>query len=230
MKKCNLKKVLLGILCCSLIACQKGRSLSNASKLSTENKETYLMSKTSLERLILMQEGLFTLYLPSRTEALRLKSGDSLMVFSKQFGDRDKDGYWLYQKMYMSSFPEEPLSVGFLKFSKITRDSFVAQQYTSQEDYKSADINPEILAEVEFKNLELGDCDIIFKKIGQLEFRGQTDTCIINHEGGAVQITSNTYHIASDGFNVKTNHYKKKEGKIVYDSFGDAYFHYNKKK
>lgn len=77
MKKCNLKKVLLGTLCCSLIACQKGRSLSNASKLSIENKETYLMSKTSLERLILMQEGLFTLYLPSRTEALRLKSGDS---------------------------------------------------------------------------------------------------------------------------------------------------------
>jgi len=212
------------------MGCQEQKILSDVAQLSAKNKEAYLMTKTSLERLILMQEGLFTLYLPSREEALLLKSGDSLMVYSQQFGDKNKDGYWMYQKMYMSSFQEEPLSVGFLKFNKLTRDSFVVEQYVSKEDYKNADVNPKLLLRVDFNSLELSDCNIIFQKTGQLKFEGQTDTCVINHEGGGMQIASNTYHIHLDGFNVKTDYYKKKEGKMVHDSFGDAYFNYNYRK
>lgn len=230
MKNIDFKKIILLIVSCYIMGCQEQKNLSDVAQLPAKDKEAYLMTKTSLERLILMQEGLFTLYSPSREEALLLKSGDSLMVYSQQFGDKNKDGYWMYQKMYMSSFQEEPLSVGFLKFNKLTRDSFVVEQYVSKEDYKNADVNPQLLLRVDFNSLELSDCNIIFQKTGQLEFKGQTDTCIINYEGGAMQITSNVYHIYLDGFNVKTNHYKKEEGKVVYDSFGDAYFNYNYRK
>ena len=195
MKKCILNNLILVIICTCLLACSKTKSLSETAQLSSENRKAYLLSKSSIERLIIMQEGLFTLYTPERDKALRFMGGDSVMLFSQRFGDEAKDGYWLYQKLYMASLPEKPLSVNFMKFNKLSRDSFIAEKFVTAEDYKNADENPEIFLDIDFKKLKPGNCDIIYTKISQLEFQGRTDTCLIQNKGGVEQITSNIYDV-----------------------------------
>lgn len=209
--------------CYWFMACQSTKPNTQNAATKNQSTEEQLLAKTTIERLLAMQEGTFILYDSTIRRPLIMKSGDSLLLYSKQFGNINKDGYWLYQKMYMSSLEDVPLSADFLKINKISRDSFSVEQFTAGEDFKNADKNPEVLKNVNFDELESIQCDIIFHKKNQLEFRGKTPICTINFDGGASQILSNDFHITSKGTRLITTYYKKDGDKTVFSSTGHCY-------
>lgn len=215
--------LVLFLSCCWLMACQSSKPSANNKSSGKQMTEEALLAKTTLERLILMQEGTFLLFDSTTTRPLIMKSGDSLILYSRQFGDVNKNGYWLYQKMYMTSLPDAPLSIDFLKISKLSRDSFSVEQFTAGEEFKAADKNPGVLKSVNFDELESIECNIIFEKKGQLEFKGETPICTINFDGGASQTFSNSFHITAKGTRLVTTYYKKEGEENVFSSQGHCY-------
>lgn len=213
----------LFFICYYFMACQSSKTSTTNNGAQNKTAEEQLLAKTTLDRLVTMQEGIFILYDSTIREPLIMKSGDSLMVYSKRIGDINKDGYMLYQKMYMSSVPDVPLTTDLLKFSKISRDSFRVVQYSLGEKFKNADKNTELLDEIELKSLESIQCDIIFKKIGQLEFKGKTPVCHLMFDGGSSQIFSNSFHVTTNGIRLFTTYYKKEGEKNVFASTGHCY-------
>ncbi len=186
-----------------------------------------------LERFVGMQEGLFVMYDSTATQARIMKSGDSILLYTTSFGDPAKDGVWLFQKMYMSSFPEEPLSVNFLKITQSTKDSIIVEQFDPDDmaKYIEADNKPSLLNQVEFDLLKPIRCNSNFKKTTQVTFFGTTPICEIDFGGGAIQVFANQLHVSAKGVSVKTLYYAKDEaGEYQFRSQGNGYLVRTKKK
>lgn len=185
----------------------------------------YWMEKNMLERFVGMQEGLFVMYDSSATRPRIMKSGDSLLLYSVQFANPAKDGIWLYQKMYMSTLPDAPLSLNFLKVKQTSADQIVVEQFDVPEmdPYIQADKKAALLNNVDFKTLKPVSCDITFTKTKQTKFEGDTPVCEIKFDGGHTQIYKNKFVIEPQGVRLNTLYYKKEEGEYIYKSKGDAY-------
>lgn len=194
MRQIKLNFLLLS-LCFFILSCTTTQKTSSTicSKVPTEEM---LLKMPSIERLMAMQTGTFLMY-DSAAVTVRAYGTDSLILFSCPVGEPNKDGYWMYQKMYMSSLPDEPLSVDFLHFSKVTRDSFSVQQFKAGEGYAMADRKAVLLEDIDFKELENVDCPITFEKLHQLKFEGITPVCTIDFDGGKSQIYANFFRVHS---------------------------------
>lgn len=223
MKSLNPLFLILFFACCYFMSCQGSKLSGSNNGSENQTTEEQLLAKTTLDRLVTMQEGTFILYDSTVRQPLIMKSGDSLIVYSKRVGDVNRDGYMLYQKMYMSSVPDAPLTTDLLKFSKISRDSFRVVQFSLEKKFKDADKNTALLDEIEVKSLESIQCDIIFKKIGQLEFKGNTPICHLTFDGGSSQIFCNNFHVTTNGIRLFTTYYKKKGDQNVFASTGHCY-------
>ncbi len=214
------KILILIIITLGVYSCQ-------TSKKSTPNlnSEEYWMKKNMLDRFVGMQEGLFLMYDSLGRQPRVMKSGDSLMLYSIQFGNPDKNGIWLYQKMYMSSFQEEPLTVNFLKITKTSTDTIKVEQFEALEKgtFVNADKTPNMLKSLSFDQLVPVNCDITFTKESQTRFKGTTPICEIDFDAGRTQIYANKFDIEVSGIRLNTSYYAKEDGKYIYKSKGDAY-------
>ncbi len=200
----------------------KQTSITTA-ELSTEA----LLQMATMDRLIAMQTGTFLMYVDSTLEKLRLSGSDSLLLFSCPVGNTNKDGYWLYQKMYMSSLPEQPLSTDFLHFTKVSRDSFHVEQFKGGKAFALADKQRSLLREIDFETLESVECPIAFEKINQLTFEGKTPVCTIDFDGGKTQIYANYFLLTPKGFYLKSAYYKQRTDSIEHVSNGTCYLRRN---
>lgn len=192
----------------------------------------YWMEKNMLDRFVGMQEGLFVMYDSSGTRPRIMKSGDSLMLYSVQFANPAKDGIWLYQKMYMSSLPDAPLSLNFLKIKQTSTDQIVVEQFDApeMEPFVNADKKAALLSNIDFKTLKPVSCDITFTKTTQIKFDGDTPICEIKFDGGHTQIYKNAFVVEPSGVRLQTLYYKKEAEEYSYKSKGDAYLIRNKAK
>jgi hypothetical protein len=203
-----------------IVGCSVSQQTTSSRNTLTEED---LLELPTIERMMAMQTGHFLMY-KAKEEGLRLwKSGDSLCLFSCPVGCPNRDGYWLYQKMYLSSLPDAPLSIDFLKFTKISRDSFMVEQYKGDKAYALADQQTDLLKDVDFKNLESVECPIVFEKKSQLQFKGQTPVCTIDFDGGNTRIYANYFDLTPEGFALHTAYYKKVADKYEHDSDGTCY-------
>lgn len=204
-----------------ILSCNTSQKAST--KITKAPTKEMLLEMPSIERLIAMQTGKFLMY-DSAAITVRAYGTDSLILFSCPVGDPNKDGHWMYQKMYMSSLPDEPLSTDFLKFSKISRDSFAVEQFKADKQYAMADKQVALLKEIDFKELESVACPIAFEKLNQLKFEGTTPVCTIDFDGGKSQIYANFFRVTPAGFFLRSSYYKKIGEEVQYASKGTCYF------
>lgn len=195
---------------------------------ANESSANQWLDKNLADRFADMHVGLFKMCDSLGEKTRLMKSGDSLYLYGHQFGDKNKNGAWIYQKMYMSGLENDPLSLDLLNIKKVSIDSFVVLQYQFKEavkaKYITADENPKILNKVSMDNLELIACDIRYSKLNQLKFEGATDICTIDFGGGHSQTFSNTFWLSPKGLKVKTRYYSIEGKDTIYKSKGDAYF------
>lgn len=204
-----------------LSSCNSSKKVTSTVKAPSEES---LLEMTTIKRLIAMQTGTFLMYTDSTATKIRPSGSDTLILFSCPVGDPNKDGYWVYQKMYMSSIPDEPLSIDFLHFNKVSRDSFHVEQYKGDKKYAMADQRPSLFKELEFNGLESVNCPLIFEKLDQLKFEGTTPVCTIDFDGGKSQIYANLFRVTPQGFYLRSAYYKTIEGEVKHVSNGTCYF------
>jgi hypothetical protein len=195
------------------------------SKKESKNTENYWLNKNTLDRFVGMQVGHFMLHDSAGTKPTIMGSGDSLFVYTAQFSNPNKDDIWLYQKMYMSSFPEKPLHLTFLKVKKTNTDSIFVEEF-SLDDTKpfiNADKDPSLLNQLDFQLLHSINCDMNFIKETQLKFVSKTAICEVPLDLGHLQIYTNEFVVEPNNIYVRTTYYEKENGQYKYKNEGKAY-------
>lgn len=147
--------------CLSYLACQVQPSESKQeNKPSFKDEAYYLQLSNNSERLCALRSGLFAQYLVNATDSSGpwMAQGDSVMMYIRQVGEPNRDGYWLLVQQFLSSLPSQPLVTWLEKVEKISRDSFGTWPTAwPQEEYPSFLIT----SQTEFS---LEDYDIDLKK------------------------------------------------------------------
>lgn len=163
----------------ALVAC---RSTVSTTSFSWEAYEAELMQKNKIERLQALYSGVFLLC-DSTGATMNTSANDSLLIWVRPAGDPNRDGYWIYQEQLMYNFPEKPIIADFAKITKLDEDSLRVSltEVPGKTDIegKGAFLHPELLSTVSLKQAKTpeDDCPMVFVRIGQLEYVGETPLC-----------------------------------------------------
>lgn len=118
---------LLLLSCLAYTACQVSPLKTQQDTGPRFDQEAYyLQLPNNYERLCALRSGLFAQYLVSRTDSSGpwMAQGDSVLMYIRQVGQPNRDGYWLLVQQFLSGLPNEPMVTWLEKVERISRDSF----------------------------------------------------------------------------------------------------------
>lgn len=102
----------------------------SSERLTRFDAAYYETLPNNLQRILSLQEGYFVQYLQrSSAEATKpwLVGQDSVILYSRQLGEPNKEGYWLLKMQFLSSLPASPLSCWLEHYEKASRDTFLCK-------------------------------------------------------------------------------------------------------
>lgn len=119
----------------------------------------YRKLPNNIERLSALRSGFFVLKGLHRETGEVISNttdlGDSVLVYARQVGIPNRDGYWFFQVQFTGSLPNDPLVFLVERIEQISRDTFEGSMHIVTKNYT--------LEELSAPDLDVSDMD--FKEI-----------------------------------------------------------------